>query len=55
MGACSHISSQAATGGDEAATSGVHRHVGVVQERPRRIGAANGDIEIFARKCHNRL
>mgnify|MGYP001481726282 CR=1 FL=1 len=33
--------------GDGAAISGVHRHVGLLQERPGGIGAATCDIEIF--------
>ena len=45
--------SQRPPGGDGAAISGVHRHVGLLQERPGGIGAANGDIEIFPRKCQN--
>ena len=39
--------------GDGAAISGVHRHVGLLQERPGGIGAATCDIEIFPRKCQN--
>ena len=45
--------SQRPPGGDGAAISGVHRHVGLLQERPGGIGADNGDIEIFPRKCQN--
>ena len=40
-------------GGDGAAISGVHRHVGLLQERPGGIGAATCDIKIFPRKCQN--
>jgi hypothetical protein len=42
-------------GGDGAAMSGVHRHVGLLQERGGGIGAANGVIETFARRCLSRL
>ncbi len=41
----------AAPSGDGAAISGVHRHVGLLQERPGGIGAATSDIEIFPSKC----
>ena len=54
MAACSDIDSQRPPGGDGAAISGVHRHVGLLQERPGGIGAANGDIETLPRRCHNR-
>ena len=54
MAACSDIDSQRPPGGDGAAISGVHRHVGLLQERPGGIGAANGDIERLPRRCHNR-
>ena len=54
MAACTDIDSQRPPGGDGAAISGVHRHVGLLQERPGGIGAANGDIETLPRRCHNR-
>ena len=54
MGACSDINVHRPPSGDGAAISGVHRHVGLLQERPGGIGAANGDIETLPRRCHNR-
>ena len=57
MAGRAHASSDIAGGrpraGDGAATSGVHRHVGLLQERPGGIGAATCDIETFPRKCQN--
>ena len=46
-------SGQRPPSGDGAAISGVHRRVGLLQERPGGIGAATCDIEIFPRKCQN--
>ena len=51
--ASSDIAGGRPPGGDGAAISGVHRHVGLLQERPGGIGAATCDIEIFPRKCQN--
>ena len=45
--------SQRPPDGDGAAISGVHRHVGLLQERPGGIGAATCDIQILPRKCQN--